>query len=354
VTGRRLVLVAGAAAFFLATLLFVGGGAPRESRGFAPGSVFNETATGLSLAHRYLGARARTLARRLDPDATVPDAVVLRFRPRGEGRRDAEVAMLAPGELEWVLAGGRLVLGLDERLGPLGVYSGQAGEPRKVFPLWPGVARFDPPGTPRALGSGLPPGTRTVVARGREALIARWRHGRGEVVFLSAPELMENAGLPRGDHLALLEALAAGRSAVYFDEHSHGLREDRDALDLVTEWGFGPALLAGGLLGVLAFWRQKARVGPPDADRREAPSDAVELLDSLAQLYDRALGGGDALRLYREHLARAVAHETGLRGEALAARVAAVTGGAAEAPVFPRALHALNQGYRRLKHAQSR
>jgi hypothetical protein len=104
----------------------------------------------------------------------------------------------------------------------------------------------------------------------------------------------------------------------------------------------------------LALWREKARVGPPDADRREAPADAVELLDSLAQLYDRSLGGGEALELYHQHLSRAVAQETGLRGEALAARVSEMTGGRAAAPVFPRALHALNEGYRRLKHAQAR
>jgi hypothetical protein len=360
VSGGRFVLLAGAAAFFVAALLFVGGGTPRDASGFPAGSIFNETPRGLSLAYRYLGPRARLLSRRLEPGAADAGAVVFRVRPRGgpERRKDtkeAEESILTAGERAWVASGGRLVLAVDERLGPLRLSTGDGGAVAKVLPLWPGVRRVEPPGPARALGTGLPPGTRTVVARGREPLIARWRHARGEVVFLAGPEALENAGLHHGDHLALLEALTAGRSAAWFDEHAHGLREDKDALDLLVDWGFGPALLTGALLGVLAFWRARARVGPPDADRRGAPADAVELLDSLARLYDRALGGGEALSLYRQHLSRAVAHETGLRGDALEARVTEMTGGrAAQSPVFPRVLQALNQGYRRLKHAQAR
>ena len=351
-TGRS-VLLAGAAAYFAGTLAFVALGTRRDPSAFAAGSVFNETSSGLSLARRYLGPRARTLARRLEPDAVEPDAVVLRFRPRVGWRGVDRKGVLTPGEREWVMAGGRLVLALDRSYGPLGTRAGPAARPVKVFPVWPGVTRFDP-GLARVLAEGLPPGTRTMVARGNEALISRWRHLQGEVVFLAAPELLENGALARGDHLGLLEALAAGRSAVYFDEHVHGLREDRDALDLVVDWGFGPSLLGAALLGVLALWREAVRVGPPDADRREAPTDAVDLVDSLGQLYDRALPGGEALRLYRQHLSRHVSHETGLRGDALAARVAEMTGPAAEAPVFPHALQALNAGYRRLKHAQAR
>jgi hypothetical protein len=351
--GARTVLVAGVVAYLAGALLFLTGGSQRDLSAFEPGSAFNDTVSGLSLAHRYLGARARTLARRLEPDAIEHDAAVLRFRPRGRVKDKDDNAILTPAELAWVMAGGRLVLAVDQTRGPVGTRTGQAAPLVKVLPVWPGVARFEP-GTPRVLGAGLPAGTRTLVARGPDALIARWRHGRGEVVFLAAPEALENGGLARGDHLGLLEALAAGRSAVYFDEFAHGLRENVDALDMLTRWGFGPTLMAVVLVAGLALWRETVRVGPADADRREAPADAVDLLDSLAQLYDRALGGQEALRLYRQHLSRRVAHETGLRGDALAARVGEMVGPAAQAPVFPRALHALNEGYRRLKHAQAR
>lgn len=345
----RLVLLAGALAYLVAALVFVSAGTRRDRSAFAAGSAFNDSGHGLSLAYRYLGSRARPLTRPLDRDATEPGAVVLRARACG-----ARLTLLTPAEQVWVMEGGRLVLAFGEPCRFLAAAGADSASPAaKVFPVWPGVTRFEP-GKARPLGAGLPPGTRTLLARGREALASVWRHGRGEVVFLSGPQMLENDGLARAHHLRLLEALVAGRSAVYFDEHLHGLREDKDALDLLMDWGFGPALALAALVGALAFWRAKARVGPPDLDRREAPADAVDLLDSLARLYDRALGARDSLTLYHQHLARAVAQETGLRGEALAARVRDVAGREAEAPVFARALQALNDGYRRLKRAQAR
>ena len=57
----RTLLLAGVVAYFGAALWFMGGGTQREPSAFASGSIFNEGSSGLSLAHRYLGTRARTL-----------------------------------------------------------------------------------------------------------------------------------------------------------------------------------------------------------------------------------------------------------------------------------------------------
>ncbi|HBL28935.1 MAG TPA: hypothetical protein DD490_19040, partial [Acidobacteria bacterium] len=94
--------------------------------------------------------------------------------------------------------------------------------------------------------------------------------------------------------------------------------------------------------------------------------EAVELLDSLADLYDRALRRGDAIRLYHESFVHAVGAETGLRGAALAARAGtlleqASEGKGWETPAaednlprdrFERALSTLNQAFRRLQDAK--
>src|SRR5262249_17736550 len=73
--------------------------------------------------------------------------------------------------------------------------------------------------------------------------------------------------------------------------------------------------------GVAAFYRAAVRTGPADRDEADRRSDAVELVDSLADLYGRALGRGDAIRLYYESFVRAEAIASGLKGAALIRRV---------------------------------
>jgi hypothetical protein len=105
-------------------------------------------------------------------------------------------------------------------------------------------------------------------------------------------------------------------------------------------------------------------VGPADRDPAESRSEAVDLVDSLAQLYDRALTRRATARLYREGFDKAVALRSGLRGAALARRAdellrgrgPQVPGGAEIPPSeLLRVLQAVNEGYRRLyAHGHSR
>jgi hypothetical protein len=128
-------------------------------------------------------------------------------------------------------------------------------------------------------------------------------------------------------------------------------------------WGFGPLLLLAGLTAAFAVWRAAVRIGPPERDDRDTRSDAVELVDSLADLYDRALSRGDAIRLYHESFVHAVAAETGLRGPSLEARARDLlaAAGSFELPPtgqdlprdrFERTLHTLNDAFRRLQDAK--
>jgi hypothetical protein len=144
---------------------------------------------------------------------------------------------------------------------------------------------------------------------------------------------------------------------VYFDEWAHGLGEAEGLTDLLLAWGFGPALLTTTLVFGLWLWRGRRRVGPEDRDPGEARSESVDLVDSLAQLYDRALSRREAAHLYREGFEKAVGIRTGLKGRALQGRVAQLLGSAPERPggakeippsEFLKVLHAVNDGYRRL------
>jgi hypothetical protein len=271
---------------------------------------------------------------------------------------------LTSAEESWVRGGGRLVLGLDDDYGPLSWAERGGGAPlRKVFPAWPGV-RTLAPGDSSGAASGLPlESATTVFARGDVAAIARLTLGRGEVLVLTVPAVLENARLAQADHLRLLEAIAEERP-VLFDEWAHGYGADPGTLALLLQWGFGPSLVTGAVAFALLLWRGRTRLGAVEAPPAEARSEAVELVDSLAQLYRRALTRREALALHLENLRATAAMRSGLRGQALDRRVGELTLGALPplagtgdlAPSqFLRGLSAVNEGYRRLRqHADTR
>jgi hypothetical protein len=345
----RAVAWGGALAYFAAMLAWVGGRRVAGESLFPAGSSFSTAEAGLSLARRYLAgrvgrptgpARVGVLERPVGEMGPEPDAVVLRARPE----KSASASLLAPRERAWVERGGRLVLALSADYGSLKVAPAAGrGAPVKVFPALAGVSRLETP-VPRALAQGTPLDAHAIFALGGEPVLVRWPLGRGDVLLLSVPETIENGALARADHLRLLEALAGSGRPVYFDEHVHGVESRPGVLDLLASWGLGPALVLLVLAGLALLWRERARLGPPEDDHRERRSEAVDLLDSLARLYDRALSPAQALRLYRRGLERAVTIQTGLKGDALARRLDDLTGGGGDS------LASLNEGYRRTFH----
>lgn len=391
---RGVWLGLGVLAYFAASLSWLNASRPLNRSAFAAGSVYNTSPDGMSLAYRYLLARtgASVLAQPLDPGEVKPGAVIFRVRPRIEhslredpdeseesDKDDAKRAgtkekgkqakrkparqepLLTRAEEDWVRDGGRLVLALTESLGPAQVEVLSGPRPpraEKVFPLWEGVKAIYPEPR-RVLAGAALQDSHAVFLLGEQPLLARRLLGRGELFLLAAPEVLENGRLGQGDHLALLQALAGRDRPVYFDEHAHGIGSEPGLLDLLLRLGFGPLLVLSLALGMAAFWRGRRRLGPAVDDYQESRSDAVDLLDSLGQFYDRSLRRDEAAFLYREALARAVAYRTGLRGPALPARVASLAGPGGppinrSAPdlsqaAFARALKSSNDGFRRLQ-----
>lgn len=388
----------GAGAYFVAALAWLGWARPPARERYDEGSALNTSPQGLSLAYRYLGERARSgagpvavLSRLVGPDDLPPGAVVFRVRPRvlpflrrsvriGEDGDEEDApkkagdakkakppsphdatALLTPREEEWVRRGGRLVLALAKPYGAAGVEAAPKGEVHKVYPLWPGVRQLLPEPA-RVLTGFVIERAHAVLVLGSRPVASRWPLGRGELFLLACPEVLENRLLGQADHLLLLEALAGTTRPVYFDEYVHGLQDQAGLIELLTRWRLGPALVLLGLVGAAAFWRGRVRVGPEEDDYQETRSDAVDLLDSLAQLYARSMRRDEALALYQESLSRAVSWKTGLRGEPLAARVRDMAGGAApprrrgpqdlSVAQFARALRSINEGFRRLRHAE--
>ena len=396
------------ASFFLATLLWLASDRAAAQKSHPAYSTFNTGDQGLSIAYRYLSARRGAgsvgqLTRVVDPTEVAPDAVILRINPlvlpflepmeeeeaneeeetekkkekkkadpKGK-KRDAKksikkappvrrvFSLLTPEEEEWVSAGGRLVLAIDRTYGPLAVGAAPAdGEVTKVFPIWKSVPSFNPPQR-RVLGP-LPTrrGT-TLFAIGSGAAIARVRIGAGEVFLMSIPEIFSNRELANPAHLAVLQEVTSGRR-VLFDEASHGIRTDAGLLELLRRWNLGPFLMLLALTFVISSWRKATRVGAPDDNFVDTRSEAIDLVDSLGQLYDRVLTRGEALRLYYRSLERAVAQQTGLRDDPLTEKVNQLTGGFKPSATedhpstarFKKHLQAINEGFGRLQNARHR
>ncbi|MBI5369402.1 MAG: hypothetical protein HZA54_20375 [Planctomycetes bacterium] len=281
-------------------------------------------------------------------------------RARQAHARSAAAELLTPAEEEWVEGGGRMVLAIAESWGPLEsvalVGGSDAGAAHRVNPWPPTVAEIDVVGG-RALAGPELRRMATLFAAGEQAVACRRKSGAGEIVVLSCPGIFENAHLGESGHLALLEALAGGARRVLFDERAHGLAVEVGVLDLLRGWGLGPHLAALAVLGACLFWRANARLGPREDDYRETRREAVEFVDSVAQLYGRALSRREGLALYYKGLAHEVAIRTGLRDAALEKRVQELTGGVAPPPArargdvggaeFARILKALNEAYRK-------
>jgi hypothetical protein len=389
---RGAMIVVAVAAYFVVSLSWLARERLRDRSTFAPASIHNESGEGCALAYRYLqatrsdGSAVRVLAQPVGWEPLPPDAVVFRLRPalprlRAEDVQDkgpdeksgkkrplksqaAVLPLLTRDEEQWIHGGGRLVLGLDQAQRGVSVGPLPASTPiAKTFPIWPGVTRLAPP-TRRAFEGTPSVDGQAIFMSGARAVVWRRPLGRGEIVFLSTPEILENRALDQAHHLALLAALAGSGRAVYFDEHAHGLQSNDGLVGLLLRWGLGPALLLAGMAFALLYWRRRTPIGPCEEESPVRRSEAVDLVDSMAQLYDRVLSRSAALARYARTFERTTALRTGLTGRALAARVrahmgepppTAPSGKDIPAVEFGHGLMRVNAAFRRLEeHAHAR
>lgn len=271
---------------------------------------------------------------------------------------------LTPYEVEWIENGGRLVLAVHTNHGPLKTEAPTAYEKvQRVHPFLTGITQIEPL-TLRRLNGWVLAKSHTLLASGSDVLAARWILGKGEVVMLSCPEIFRNDTIGNGQHLLLLEVLAGDGRAVFFDEMVHGLRTDLGVLELLTRWGLGPLICFGLLLCFLYYWRQRAGIGPPVDEYRETRRAAVDLVDSMAAVYQRELPRWEALQIYRKELMREAALETDHRGKELETFVSKLMRGESlperaenkdlTQQQLEKGLDSLNEAFRRLHDAKSR
>jgi hypothetical protein len=337
------------AIFLVAAVSWIGRTRSQGVASYPPGSSLLLGPLGLSQLRGVLeakGSTTATLLRSLRSARLPSNAVVFRLEPNqrrflqdeeGNALRDTS----EEEDEQFVRGGGRLVLGVE------GQVLEDEGAAVKVAPLLPGVHSIEPPAA-FAIPDKLLVDAQPVFEHGAFPSLAVRRIGKGELWLISEPAVLHNEHLEQ--NLALGLALAGQGRPVYFDEASHGDADEGGPLELLRRWGLGPALLLGALAVLAAFWRAAIINGPPADDYRETRVEAVDLVESMAALYDEALSPADALGLYRARLLQ----EIGLR-KAVSERLAEqllpryAPGFDAASKDFRQQLSLLTSGFSRLR-----
>jgi hypothetical protein len=232
--------------------------------------------------------------------------------------------------------------------------------PRKVFPLWPGVSRLDPPAARSIEGAAGLDGV-TVFEAGGKAAVVRQRRNRGDIVVCSLPELFQNAHLGRADHLALLDRLAESAVRSSSTSSCTDCKRSWGRWRSCGSWGFGPFLVLLLVAALASFWRRRVRVGTRGGRRPRDPRRGGGLRRFARAALPPHAAARHALQLYAKAFEKAVSVQTGLRDAALEARVrdllpprpARPAQGKDLAPTdFARELETINLAFRRLNDAK--
>ncbi len=385
---RVLPLILVAAAYAVATLVWIGNDRRIAKQTFDVFSAANTGNDGLSLAMKYLQRTGRRNVKMLTTpvDTAAPGSVIFRVLdsyfsrapeeddedeqtdnlPKKKKKPEAKekkkhapvLPLLTPDEETFVRDGGRIVLAVSATYDLLSTREAAPGPAAKVFPIWSGLdtLTLSPPRTLQ--GADVLRRSHALYVIGDQPAIARIAIGRGDVILMATPEALDNEHIAA--HLDLLTALAGDRHTIYFDETIHGLMSEGGTLDLLKSWRLGPMLILLLVVAAVTIWRGARSIGPREDDYRETRSEAVDLIASLGALYDSTTNNAQAIALYHHAFTQAVAAQTGLRGEALQKRIATLTGGllppgkgdTLDAESFYRQLSILNESFRRLEHAE--
>jgi hypothetical protein len=153
------------------------------------------------------------------------------------------------------------------------------------------------------------PGMDPIVVCGDGVLVARVP--AAPMIFLvSDPDLLNNQGLGRAGHAALVHGLLArGLRAhgVIFDETVHGLHRRGGLLAEAFRFPLVFAVLQSFVLAVVVVWSGAGRFGKPLPPPAGTAAGTEVLIDNTAQLLSQGRHAGASLARYYRQTLRAVA-----------------------------------------------
>lgn len=336
----------------------------------APWSAQRRDDQGLSQAAAWLRARGHTVTSRrsaIDLEQHPTGAVLLRLAPQpdplADHAEDAEAAapdaapspLISAPERAWISQGNRLVIAPLANGRRLELVHTRA-------PLHAALPRAAPltalSGITQAFAA-LPAGCLSLLLAEGQPVLAQQTIGAGDLILLADPRPLRNDHFAEAANLALLAWLCTGHDTVLVDAVAQGRGLALGPTDLLVHWGFGPALVAGLLALGLLLWRHLRPLGPCDPPPARHHREAIDLVDSLAELYRQHLSPPHLLIRYHASLVATCArrlHRHGPDGDRTVARL--LDGQPPPRPSMPAAqllptLRALNRAHRRLDDEQS-
>ena len=396
IRGTWLLIAAAVVAWIVALTSWTAADPRFSSSAYDAFSSYNTSPGGVSQAYAYLDAThhgARRLIHDLALDRPSPRATLFRIgasepsmpttlareetpkrkeetktnrrskkrEPETQPQKEVE-SLIGSADESWIRAGGRMVIVPSGSAGQIHLVSGPCSASQQVFPTEPPLPKIDVPSCHSLSGAGLQH-FHSLLIDDSGPLLVRRSIGAGELLVFSIPEALSNEYLARGGNLALLDSLAGDGREIVFDETIHGIREESSIWDvLLGQWRLGPALFLFALAALGAFWKKAKTTGRADRPDADSRSEAIALVESLGQLYDRAVDRETSLRLYYQALLRSVHARTGMKGEALERFVRSRTEGYDTNPKFhdisreefQRMLKILNRAYETVGHGNSR
>jgi hypothetical protein len=131
-----------------------------------------------------------------------------------------------------------------------------------------------------------------------------------ELFVVADPDLLNNHGLGRADHAALVHGLFSrrlGASGVIFDETIHGFRRPSGLIAEAFRFPLVLAVLQGFTLSGLVLWAGMGRFGKPLPARRGLRPGKEILIENTAKLLEGGGHAAEALERYFRQTLRAVA-----------------------------------------------